>query len=666
MLPHISAKNSIAARLFRVSFFLYIGVAALVAVTQIGEEVLRSRNSVVRELEIFSGSFEGSLARTLWSMDDQEMWEIVQGLLTIPEIVGVKVLDHHDRIPFAAAGAVLDGAGQPQYLDRAGRPAPAPDLSTLSGLFAHRTNLVHRHQVGNTKVGSLVVYANTQVVLARVWVPIALIVGGAVVKTIALWFIFIAVARVLLARPLARLTGAIGALDIRKPDGLVDVSMGGTSGTELDLLERTFNRLTSRLRSEVAANDALRQNLEEKVRLRTAQLEAARADAERSRDAAEAASQAKSRFLAVMSHELRTPMTGMLGTVDLLRGEALPSTQRDLIETLRSSTLALLAIINDVLDFSKIEAGKVMFEATDFHLPSVMAESTDLFRAGAAAKGLSLESVLLVEEPLWVHGDPRRLRQVLVNLIGNAVKFTERGGVTVSLVAAEPADAGTRFTFQVEDTGIGIEPDAIARLFGAFEQADASTTRKYGGSGLGLAIVRGLVEAMGGTVTVHSTPGIGSCFEITVVLGVATVVSASTSAPGSAPAPAGTGRGGRVLVVEDNEVVRVVLAAMLRRAGHRVDMAENGRVCLERLAAGRAYDLILMDVHMPVLDGASTVRAIHASMDAARRVPVIAVTADMRPVVHQQLRTAGFDAVITKPVAWCQLEAVIEGHDLGA
>ncbi|WP_431860308.1 ATP-binding protein [Azospirillum sp.] len=386
-------------------------------------------------------------------------------------------------------------------------------------------------------------------------------------------------------------------------------------------------------------------------------LDRAREEADAARIAAENASRAKSRFLAMMSHELRTPMTAVLGMGDLLLGTDLNEQQKGFVTTLRSSADTLLDLLNDILDFSKIEAGQLELEEIDFALGRLVEDVVQLFQVRAAAKGLNLTASVADETPASVRGDPTRLRQVLFNLVSNAIKFTERGGVEICLWAPHTADGeDILLRFEVTDTGIGMTPEQQGRLFDAFVQADASTTRKYGGTGLGLAICRHLVQAMGGEVTVVSEPGVGSTFGFSIRVRPAQSIPQPAPEP-KAPAPQPT-VSLQILLAEDNDINRMLISTMLTRMGHRVDAVGDGRAVLAALQ-GRSYDLLLLDMEMPVLDGGSTARAIRRSAGPVAQMPIIGISADALPEHRDRHMACGLDAYMTKPVDWEALGALM-------
>ncbi|MEO6340947.1 MAG: ATP-binding protein [Caulobacteraceae bacterium] len=539
------------------------------------------------------------------------------------------------RIPSVQEAHVLTKEGRLFASSRPGAHPPPGPLSTRleNSISGEELEVRAPISVGSDIVGQLVMTSSLADLLharlerAR---TAALLLAAAMVVALAVVYWLVGMA----LKPVDRLSAAIAQA---RSSGDFSKQVTRVSDDELGALTDDFNALFRQLGENDAA---LKQSF---------------SDLTQARDQAEQANVAKSQFLANMSHEIRTPLNGVLGMVQVMEMAELPAAQRENLTVVRESGEALLQVLNDVLDFSKIEARMMELAAVPFEFEAVARSVVATFAASAANKDIALTFKISDAARGWWLGDPARIRQILLNLVSNAVKFTDLGSVSLAIDAEEG-----KLTLSVTDTGVGIPEADAPKLFSKFSQVDGSYTRRFGGTGLGLAICRELVELMGGEINAVSAPGVGSTFRVTLSLPPAAAGDAPEETPASPTAPL-LGPKPRILAAEDNLTNQKVLAAMLGAVDVELKIVGNGQLAVDAWRDGR-FDLILMDIQMPEMDGVEATRAIRALEEAsgAAPIPIIALSANAMSHQVKEYMEAGMTAHVAKPVDFPALCAAME------
>jgi signal transduction histidine kinase/ActR/RegA family two-component response regulator len=612
---------------------------ALAAMAAVVYDISTYRQALTRDLEALADLLGHNSTASLAFGDAAAARDTLSSLSARPEV--------------EAAGLYTSNGQRLAVYTRAGETAPATLDGGIGVTAGGRAfSVVRTVWLDGQIVGRVLVRSDLHQLEDRIWRTLSI--------TVVVFVVAMALAVGLghrlqrpISAPIQMLSGAA-----RRVTSTQDYSLripDHSRVEEVEVLVRTFNDMLAQIQARDLELQSHRDHLEEEVAIRTTQLREAK-------DRAEDASRAKSDFLANMSHEIRTPMNGVLGMVELALDGQMPATQREQLQTIRTSAESLLVIIDDILDFSKIEAGQLAIAAAPAALAPLAQTTIESFELRARQKGLTLRCDLQPGLPEYVVTDAGRLRQVLVNLLANAVKFTNEGTVTLAVsTAGLLPDGRVSLAFAVRDTGIGIAANRLDAIFQPFTQADTSMTRKFGGTGLGLTISSRLVGLLGGTLTARSVEGVGSEFLVTLPVAIAAAADVADGAPeqvvrtlvaGSARSLATDGEDVlRVLVAEDNPVNQKIAQQMLRKRKLAVTLADDGRQAVDAFQSGR-FDLVLMDVQMPEMNGFEAVAAIRALEHAQGRphTPIVAVTAHAMVGDREKCLEAGMDAYLAKPL----------------
>jgi signal transduction histidine kinase/ActR/RegA family two-component response regulator len=644
-------RRSIKQTLTLVSMGATTAALALACTLFLAYDYTTFRDEELRSLETLATTIGAGSTAALSFDDTDAARESLQTLTAHGNVIAARL--------HRADGAVFVQFDRGPVPTPAPAPAPAPLPPAGASVTWTHLEVVQPIVLAGDQLGTIVLRASRDAQYARIWRFTGIAIG-IILTSWRVAFVITARLQRVVSEPVLRLASA-AALVSRERDYAVRVDR--TSNDEVGDLVSAFNQMLEQIQHQDEQLRRHRATLEEQVAARTAELTIVNRDLAESRDRAEQASRAKSDFLANMSHEIRTPMNGVIGMVELTLDSDLTDEQREQLGVVKASAESLLHVVNDILDLSKIEAGRLEVDETTFSPRALVEEAVRTAGVGARLKGLALEC--RVEESVATHvtGDAGRLRQVLINLIGNAVKFTDEGHVRVHVWLQSGDHGAAMLHGVVSDTGIGIPPEKQALIFEAFTQADGSTTRRYGGTGLGLTISARLAALMGGHLSVKSLPGQGSAFHFTakVSLPEAAAVTATGSRGGRvAHDPTPPERRLRVLLVEDNPVNQRVAAGLLRKAGHDVHVVDNGREALDALADAH-FELVFMDMQMPVMGGLDTIAAIRArEAESGSHLPIIALTAHALEGDREQFLAAGADGYVSKPLSLPRLTREIQ------
>ena len=662
---HVNTNDSISTKLLRYVFSIYLVVSIIVTALHMVSEYRRVKKNIIEDINIIYLNSNPTMSIALWEADRDQMMSILDGMVKSPIILGVKISD--------PSGEYLLEKGETIAAEDELR-TPETDASVLirknnSNLFGYQFPISNIQNERRYDLGNMTLYSSPSVVFSRVKSSYFFILINAVIKTTVLWVVFLWFSRSLLRRPLHHLTSAAQKIDMDNLEAIqIDVDSKGRN--ELTILADTLNDMVQKLLKARKELDKHREQLEVRVDERTAELTAANTRLKEEEEAlrqakqsADAANRSKSLFLANMSHELRTPLNIILGFSQLmLREEDASEQQRKNLKSIMQSGEHLLELINDVLEISKIEAGKVELYPESIDLFKLLENLEAMFQLRARQKGLTLEFLRADNVPQYIRIDRHKLTQILFNLLGNAIKFTERGGITLDVLLKQ-SQIGSQanmyqLTFSVTDTGVGIAANEQDKIFDTFFQAEAHQSSGVG-TGLGLAISRKFVELMGGELIVESSAGQGSRFTFDVSIAI-------TEQPDNGTGYAESRVVGllprqpefRLLVAEDNPGNRDLLVTLLRSVGFEVKEAANGREAIDQWQQWQPH-LMWVDLRMPEMDGLQAIREIR-QRPGGQNTKIVALTAHAFEADKNTVMANGADDFLRKPFTESDIFRLLE------
>lgn len=636
-------KTTLSRQLLKVILSIYFSVTILVTIIHIVSEYYFTKSQIHNEIEKISATYGPGLSNAFWSMDVSQIRSIGKGIINFEIIRGVDIRDNNTHI-FRAG--IIEENGKEIVVDESG------DIKNVSstGLFQHTFDVKFKFNDQQRKLGTVTLYSDSSVILDRLKVGFFFILMNAAFKTAVLVALFLWAFKKYLVRPLESMTEGIEKINMEHLEAIpLDREYKGNN--ELVALQNAFNNMIEVLKDSKVKLSSMNETLEKKVEERTLELEEMKDKAVAAMESADQANKAKSEFLANMSHEIRTPMNAILGFTELLRKEVNSEKGKRFITAVLSSTDSLLRLINDILDLSKVEAGKLALEYEPCSVKAMSHNIESIFREKASSKGLDLEVGVTPELPEFLIIDEVRVRQIITNLISNAVKFTDSGYIKILVNFTRENDEQGILKFDVIDSGVGIPEDQQQSIFDVFSQVEGQSQKLYGGSGLGLAICMKLAKLMNGEISLKSQPGKGCHFTVTL----------TNVKIGSKEITKGTVRSdvkfseARILVVDDMEDNRAVLQEILEEYGLQVIEAHNG---LEAVNAAKKHtpDLILMDLRMPVMSGQEACKALKSDA-ACKHIPIIALSATIN-----ESNSADFDGALSKPLQLHELETELCKH----